>query len=197
MHDAMAKNRRQRKRAARRRRPRRLALLRRRQHPGRDRAKARRFAPDRAAPGLAGDERAADQGPARSSDRALHGTVAPRCDSATICSIARSRRPIRPRPPSTLGIAQIAAAEMERWLRRPDPDRHRHRHRAHDARGRRPDAGDAMSAAQAGRARRHRQGRRLGLVLRRHHPRLRHGARAALSDAAAGASRARSRSATC
>ena len=63
---------------------------------------------------------------------------------------------------------------------------HRHRHRPHDARRRRSVAGDGMPAAQAGRAGRHHQDRRLGFVLRRHHPRVRQRARAALSDAAAG-----------
>ena len=63
---------------------------------------------------------------------------------------------------------------------------HRHRHRPHDARGRRPAAGDGMPAAQVRRAGRHRQDRWIGVVLRRHHPRLRHGSRAALSDAASG-----------
>ena len=50
---------------------------------------------------------------------------------------------------ATLGIAQIAAAEMERWLRRARSRRHRHRHRAHDARRRRPTAGDAVPAASS------------------------------------------------
>ena len=64
--------------------------------------------------------------------------------------------------------------------------RHRHRHRAHDARRRRSIAGDGMSATQTGRARRQHQDRRLGVVLRRHHSRVRQRARAALSDPAAG-----------
>ena len=58
---------------ARRGRARRLALLRRRQHPGRDRAQARHLAPGRAAPRVARHQRAPDQGAARSSDRPLHG----------------------------------------------------------------------------------------------------------------------------
>ena len=63
---------------------------------------------------------------------------------------------------------------------------HRHRHGPHHARGRGPAAGDGMPAAQAGRARGNHQGRRLVVVLRRDRPPVRHGARAALSDAAAG-----------
>ena len=56
----------------------------------------------------------------------------------------------------------------------------------HDARGRRSIAGDGMSAAQVRRAGRHDQNRRLGVVLRRRHPRFRHRSRAPLSDARAG-----------
>ena len=63
---------------------------------------------------------------------------------------------------------------------------HRHRHGPHDARRRRPIAGDGMPATQAGRAGRHHQDRWFGFVLRRHHSRFRQRARAALSDAAAG-----------
>ena len=95
---------------------------------------------------------------------------------------------------STLGIAQVAAAEFERWLQATRAGDHRHRHRAHDARRRRPIAGDGMSATQAGRARRHHQDRRLGVVLRRHHSRFRQRARARTIRCRFRSSRARSRS---
>ncbi len=68
-----------------------------------------------------GDERAAHQGAPRSSDRALHGALGCAADNATISFICE----VAPSDPAststTLGIAQLAAAEMERWLRRPDP----------------------------------------------------------------------------
>ena len=87
---------------------------------------------------------------------------------------------------STLGIAQAAAAEFERWLRRSEPAI------IGIGTGRTmravADQLPAMecSAAQAGRARRHHQDRRLGFVLRRDHPRVRQRAHAALPYAAAG-----------
>ena len=172
--------------AARRGRPRRMALLRRRQHPGRDRPQARRVAPGGAAPRVAGDQRAADQGAARPSDRALHGArrgaeaalrpefceVAPTDPAST--SVDARHRPGSPRPRWNAGCAGRTRAIIGIGTGRTH------------ARRRRPDAGDGMPAAQAGRAGRHHQVRRLGIVLRRHHPRLRHRARAALSDAAAG-----------
>ena len=87
---------------------------------------------------------------------------------------------------TTLGIAQIAAAEMERWLRRPDPVV------IGIGTGRTMRAvADQMPAMQCPQ---HKlvalvgiaQGRRFGLVLRCHHPPVRHRARAASPDAAAG-----------
>ena len=75
-----------------------MALLRRRQHPGRDRAQARHLAPGGAAPGFAGDQRAAHQGQARSSDRALHGARRGAQAALRPAGSAKSPRPIRPRP---------------------------------------------------------------------------------------------------
>ena len=74
--------------------PRRLALLRRRQQPGRDRAKARRVAADGAAAGVAVGQRGADQGPARPPDRALHG--AGRGAQVALCARPCRGRALRP-----------------------------------------------------------------------------------------------------
>ena len=105
----------------RRSRARGLALLCRRQHAGRDRAQARHLAPSGAAARLARHQRAPDQGQARSSDCALHGARRGVETPLTTFASATSRRPIRTSTSSTLGIAQVAAAEFERWLRRPEP----------------------------------------------------------------------------
>ena len=67
-----------------------MALLRRRQHAGRDRAQARHFAPGGAAPRFAGDQRAAHQGQARPSDRALHGARR-RAEAAVRPALLRDR----------------------------------------------------------------------------------------------------------
>ena len=74
-----------------------MALLRRRQYPGRDRAQARHLAPGGAAPGFAGDQRAAHQGEARSSDRALHGARRGAQAPLRPAGSAKSRRPIQHR----------------------------------------------------------------------------------------------------
>ena len=82
---------------------------------------ARRFPPERAAAGVARRFGRADQGPARPSRSPIAWNLAERLRSR----FALDRVEVVPSDPgsssTTIGVAEAAAAEIERWLRSADP----------------------------------------------------------------------------
>ena len=87
---------------------------------------------------------------------------------------------------TTIGVAEAAAAEIERWLRSADADRAGDRHRPHAEGGDRAAVADGVPAAPGRVADRQHRARRLGGLLQRHFHDGRHDQGAQLPDAAAG-----------
>ena len=83
--------------------------------------KARRLAPDRAAAGVAGRVGRADQGPASIIRSPIASTSRRGCSRASRLTWSRWCRATRTSSSTTIGIAEAAAAEIERWLRSEKP----------------------------------------------------------------------------